>query len=64
MPEPIIVNNLENSSQQSRLAAVGQSFEVHEWRGSGPDYLHVHYEDDEAWHVLEGILTFPVRSTT
>ena len=58
MPEPIIVNNLENSSQQSRLAAVGQSFEVHEWRGSGPDYLHVHFEDDEAWHVLEGTLTF------
>ena len=58
MPEPIIVNNLEDSSQPSRLAAVGQSFEVHEWRGSGPDYLHVHYEDDEAWHVLEGTLTF------
>ena len=40
------------------LAATGQSFEIHEWRGSGPDYLHVHYSDDEAWHVLEGTLTF------
>ena len=58
MPQPIIVNSLENSSQQSLLAAVGQSFEVHEWRGSGPDYLHVHYVDDEAWHVLEGTLIF------
>ena len=48
MPEPIIVNHLENSSQQIRLAATGQSFEIHEWKGSGPDYLHVHYSDDEA----------------
>jgi quercetin dioxygenase-like cupin family protein len=39
------------------IAAKGQSFEIHEWRGSGPDYLHVHYADDEAWHVLEGTLT-------
>ena len=22
-----------------------------------PGYLHVHYEDDEAWHILEGTLT-------
>ena len=57
MPEPIIVNNLGNLGQQ-RMAAAGQSFEIHEWRGSGPDYLHVHYADDEAWHVLEGTLTF------
>src|SRR6266496_5860693 len=34
------------------------SFIIHEWRGSGPDYMHVHYEDDEAWHVLEGSMTF------
>src|ERR1051325_11688974 len=58
MPEPIIISTLENSSQQSRIAATGQSFEIHEWRGSGPDYLHVHYADDEAWHILEGTLTF------
>ena len=31
---------------------------MYEWRGSGPPYLHVHYEDDEAWHVLEGKLIF------
>jgi mannose-6-phosphate isomerase-like protein (cupin superfamily) len=58
MPEPIIVNPLGSSSQQILLAATGQSFEIHEWRGSGPDYLHVHHSDDEAWHVLEGTLTF------
>jgi mannose-6-phosphate isomerase-like protein (cupin superfamily) len=58
MLEPIIVNTLANPDQQSRIAAAGQSFEVHEWRGSGPDYLHVHYADDEAWHILEGTLTF------
>jgi len=40
------------------IAATGQSFDVHEWSGSGPGYLHVHHADDEAWHVLEGTLTF------
>jgi mannose-6-phosphate isomerase-like protein (cupin superfamily) len=58
MLEPIIFNTLAHPNQQSTLAATGQSFEIHEWRGSGPDYLHVHYADDEAWHVLEGTLTF------
>jgi mannose-6-phosphate isomerase-like protein (cupin superfamily) len=42
----------------SKIAASGNSFEVHEWSGSGPEYLHVHYADDEAWHVLQGTLTF------
>jgi quercetin dioxygenase-like cupin family protein len=31
---------------------------IREWRGSGPAALHVHHRDDEAWHVLEGILYF------
>jgi quercetin dioxygenase-like cupin family protein len=39
-------------------SAIGKSFEIHEWRGSGPATLHVHYSDDEAWHVLEGELIF------
>ena len=34
------------------------SFQVSEWRGSGPDWMHVHHSDDEAWHVLEGTLVF------
>lgn len=43
---------------QRPIAADGTSFAVHEWRGSGPAYLHVHHADDEAWHVLEGTLRF------
>jgi len=40
------------------FSASGKSFCVREWRGSGPATLHVHHSDDEAWHVLEGELTF------
>jgi quercetin dioxygenase-like cupin family protein len=40
------------------FSAAGASFQIHEWRGSGPATLHVHHGDDEAWHVLEGELTF------
>lgn len=40
------------------FSASGNSFSIYEWRGSGPATLHVHYSDDEAWHVLEGELTF------
>jgi quercetin dioxygenase-like cupin family protein len=59
MIEPIIVpgRNRQTHDQQA-IAALGQSFGVYEWSGSGPDYLHIHYADDEAWHVLEGTLTF------
>ena len=45
-------------SGPERIAADGASLSVHEWRGSGPPWLHVHHSDDEAWHVLEGTLTF------
>ena len=40
------------------FSASGDSFSIHEWRGSGPAKLHVHKSDDEAWHVLDGELTF------
>ena len=40
------------------FSASGKSFCIREWRGSGPPTLHVHHSDDEAWHVLEGELTF------
>ncbi len=46
------------------FSAAGSSFEIHEWRGSGPATLHVHYSDDEAWHVLEGELTFRYADRT
>src|SRR5258708_17385514 len=44
--------------QGARFSASGTSFGIHEWRGSGPATLHVHNSDDEAWHVLDGELTF------
>ncbi|HXQ33440.1 MAG TPA: cupin domain-containing protein [Anaerolineales bacterium] len=59
MTEPIIVPDATTRpDNQQAIAVTGQSFDIYEWSGSGPDYLHVHYADDEAWHVLEGTLTF------
>jgi mannose-6-phosphate isomerase-like protein (cupin superfamily) len=57
MPEPILTVPAEGTTSP-RFNAVGRSFSIHEWRGSGPPRLHVHYADDEAWHVLEGTLHF------
>jgi mannose-6-phosphate isomerase-like protein (cupin superfamily) len=59
-PEPIIAV----AEQGQRVAADGSSFSIHEWRGSGPPRLHVHHEDDEAWHVLEGSLRFRFADRT
>jgi quercetin dioxygenase-like cupin family protein len=50
--------------QEKRFSASGVSFSIHEWRGSGPARLHVHYGDDEAWHVLDGELTFRYEDRT
>jgi mannose-6-phosphate isomerase-like protein (cupin superfamily) len=59
MKEPIIVpGKKDRDSDHQPISAIGASFDIYEWSGSGPDYLHVHYADDEAWHVLEGTLTF------
>jgi mannose-6-phosphate isomerase-like protein (cupin superfamily) len=52
------------SGDEQRIAADGATLSVHEWRGSGPPTLHVHHEDDEAWHVLEGTLTFRFADRT
>lgn len=46
------------------FSAIGKSFEIHEWRGSGPTLLHVHRSDDEAWHVLQGELCFRFSDRT
>jgi len=56
MTEPIIATG--NGSRAGLVSAVGRSFAVHEWRGSGPAALHIHHADDEAWHVLDGTLRF------
>lgn len=59
MKEPIIVAGKKDRDDDQRpVSAIGGSFGIYEWSGSGPDYLHVHYSDDEAWHILEGTLTF------
>jgi len=59
MTEPIIIPEVQSrTGSQQPIAASGQSFCIYEWSGSGPDYVHVHYSDDEAWHILEGTLTF------
>lgn len=59
MTNPIIVPDLKaRAGDQPPVAVTGTSFDIHEWSGSGAGYLHVHYADDEAWHVLEGTLTF------
>lgn len=50
--------------QTAHFSASGNSFCVHEWRGSGPATLHVHHSDDEAWHVLEGEVTFRYSDRT
>ena len=50
--------------RSSAFSASGNSFSIHEWRGSGPATLHLHHSDDEAWHVLEGQLTFRYASRT
>ena len=54
LDQPVIAGG----AGRERIAVDGGSFAIHEWRGSGPPYLHVHHEDDEAWHVLEGSLRF------
>ena len=61
MADPIV--NL-GGRQAERMAASGESFSIHEWRGSGPAAMHVHLADDEAWHVLEGTLRFHFRDRT
>lgn len=59
MAEPIIVpDKHKRGDDEPPISATGKTFDVHEWSGSGPGYLHVHYADDEAWHVLEGTLVF------
>jgi mannose-6-phosphate isomerase-like protein (cupin superfamily) len=50
--------------ETAAFSASGKSFSIREWRGSGPATLHVHHSDDEAWHVLEGELSFRYRDRT
>lgn len=56
--KPIIGPGTQSESGRQPMSAWGRTLVIEEWKGSGPGYLHVHYEDDEAWHVLEGTLRF------
>ncbi|HEY4132433.1 MAG TPA: cupin domain-containing protein [Gemmatimonadaceae bacterium] len=59
MAEPIVSPSpITNADPDYRFSATGKSFAIREWRGSGPAKLHVHQADDEAWHVIEGLLHF------
>jgi|SRR5437868_6631799 len=49
------------STDASKIHAAGDSFRIYEWSGGGPPYMHVHFEDDEAWHMLEGTMTFKLE---
>jgi hypothetical protein len=40
------------------VSAAGDTLVIREWTDSGPSYLHIHHSDDEAWHVLDGLLRF------
>ena len=65
MNQPIIIPNKQARREgQDPIMATGLSFDIHEWSGSGPGYLHVHYSDDEAWYILEGTLTFRFSDRT
>ena len=62
--QPTIVAGPSGGSAAERFTAAGSSFVIRDWRGSGPARLHVHHEDDEAWHVLEGTLRFRFADRT
>src|ERR1044072_2513590 len=57
----IVPGKQSDKEGHTPISARGGSFDIYEWSGSGPAYLHVHYSDDEAWHVLEGTLAFKCR---
>jgi mannose-6-phosphate isomerase-like protein (cupin superfamily) len=63
-PQPVIARPGGDAAEPERVAVDGSSFSIHEWRGSGPPHLHVHHQDDEAWHVLAGTLTFTFADRT
>lgn len=54
-------NTIKEPVISGSVSVVGKSLVIHEWEGSGPAYMHVHYNDDEAWHVLEGTMTFTFK---
>ena len=65
MNQPIIVPDKQaRGESQHPISATGLSFDIQEWSGSGPDYLHVHYSATRPGSVLEGTLTFRFSDRT
>src|ERR1044072_1755333 len=60
----IVPGKQSDKEGHTPISAMGGSFDIYEWSGRGPDYLHVHHSDDEAWHVLDGTLTFKFSDRT
>lgn len=62
--EPIVV---APDGDQAGVSARGTTLVVSNWPMTGTATevapLHVHYSDDEAWHVLEGALRFRLRDS-
>jgi len=50
--KPIIAPPTGHESQ--RFATDGQSFFIHEWKGSGPAICPCTIKMTKAWHILEG----------
>ena len=55
---------MSDQEGSSPFKAGGNSFVIEEWSGGGPPSLHIHHSDDEAWHILEGTLTFRFTDRT
>lgn len=53
-----IIHTSDRLSEDRNPIGSCDAFEIHEWTGGGPGYLHVHHEDDEAWHIISGVLRF------
>jgi mannose-6-phosphate isomerase-like protein (cupin superfamily) len=66
MPSGSVVNPLGTA----QLGGPESDFVIVEWSDSGLSQwewiapMHVHYGDDEAWYVLEGVLRFRIGEQT
>jgi uncharacterized cupin superfamily protein len=58
MPQPIIITAEQQRASDEGYLGRGDTLAIQLWEGSAPGELHVHYEHDIAWHVLEGTLRF------
>ena len=61
MKEPIIISSKQSQGEtHSPISAMEDPSIFMSGAEAGPIIVHVHYSDDEAWHILEGTLAFKV----